>query len=83
MRRGRDARWNTAFGSFVRGFTVGRLCTEFRARGYSVTRAAVSNWIAGRNTPSPEHAGTIETVSGGSVRLQDVYRHRHEMRGAR
>lgn len=73
-------RWRTRFGSWVRAYTVPRLTRDLVDLGQPITQKAVYEWLAGRVAPHPDRAMAITRISGGRVSLQDVYRHREEVR---
>lgn len=48
---------------------------EFRRRlawKAEVSGQTVSNWVCGRQRPSPEHARIIARESGGQIELEDL-----------
>jgi len=69
-----DRRWQTRFGSWVRGYTVHRLAGDLR-----LTDKSVYDWVSGRFVPHPSHAIGIVQLAGGAISLEDVYRHRAEV----
>lgn len=75
-------RWRTHFGSWVRAYTVPRLTRELHDLGQPVTPNAVYGWLAGRIAPHPERALAITRISSGVLSLQDIYRHREQVRAA-
>lgn len=70
-----EERWCTIFGQWIQDFGVDRVSTEIQ-----VSPNAVYEWVAGRTAPSPDRAQELVRLSGGSLSLEDVYRHRREVR---
>ena len=68
--------WSTAFGRWVRGFTVSKLVGQLELAGQGVTRHAVHAWVAGRAVPRYERVAAIVALSGGALSLADVYSQR-------
>jgi len=46
-----------------------------------VTPHAVYGWVAGQRQPRPDVAAILTGISGGAVRLEDVYAQRMKVRG--
>ena len=83
MRRAGDGRWRTRFGSWVGRYTVKRIAAEMAARGDPITVKACYGWLSGMTVPRAERAMAMVKISGGRIRLEDVFRHRLEVRHAR
>ncbi len=80
MRRASDGRWRTRFGSWAGKFTVRRIVEELTARDLPVDVRTVHHWIAGDIAPRPARAQALVEMSGWSLAMEDVYRHREEVR---
>lgn len=61
--------------------TVARITEELGARGFAVEEKSVYRWLAGTSVPRPDRAMTMVEISGGRLKLDDVYQHQREVRG--
>ena len=73
-------RYSTAFGSFASGFGVSRLAEALCRHGAPTAPTTVYGWLAGEKTPQPSRAIVIVAISGGAVKLEDVFAHRSLVR---
>jgi hypothetical protein len=80
MRR-RPERWETRFGGWVGHVTVRGVVRELTILGVPVTPKGVYGWLAGVTVPRAERAMAMVKISRGRIRLEDVYRHKLEVRG--
>lgn len=67
-------RYRTPFGRWVANYGVCRL-----ASAVDVAPTTVYGWLSGTKTPQPARAIAIVTVSGGAVKLEDVFAHRQQV----
>jgi hypothetical protein len=74
-------RWRGNFTSFVGSCTVAAFIHELGAAGEPIGKEAVYSWIAGRTAPRARVAAAIVRISDGKLTLDDLYGHRHEVRG--
>ena len=79
--RSEGRRWETKFGAWVSRFTVTRITSELSARGVGVQDKTVYSWVAATRFPRVDHAMALVEISGGRLKVDDVYRHRVEVRG--
>jgi len=80
MRR-EPQRWRTRFGRWIHQVGVREVTAHLRAAGHPVTPHAVYGWVAGQRQPRPDVAAILTGISGGAVRLEDVYAQRMKVRG--
>jgi len=81
MPRRSELRWQTRFGSWVHDFGVSNLVQELQRVGEPISQKGVYAWMSGDGRPNYERALVLTRISGGRVRLEDIARHRHEVRG--
>ena len=65
-------RYRTPLGGFV--LRMGGVHSF--ARAVDVAPTTVYNWLAGTRSPTPSRAMTIVQLSGGALRLEDVFAQR-------
>jgi len=70
-----NRRWKTRFGSWVKGYGARQLARDIgvAVHGMPLATTCVYQWVSGYHTPRPEHAQAIVRLSGGRVRLEDVF----------
>lgn len=73
-------RWRTAFGRWVGRVGVPQVVRHLHAERQTVTPTAVYQWLSGDRVPRPDRAAAMVRGSGGQISLDDVYRHREEIR---
>ena len=67
-------RWGTPFGRWVLNYPAERFALDI-----GVSQSAVYHWVAGRSSPRDELKERIVEMSGGSVSMNDILRHRREV----
>jgi len=73
-------RWNTRFARWVSGYGVTRLAATLATQGDPITPKAIYDWISGDGVPRPPRAMSLVRISHGTLTLEDVFRHRDEVR---
>ena len=82
MSQALSPRWETPFGRWVHDTGVSRIVAALgRDPDLSVTNHAVYDWVAGRHPPKPAHAMALVRMSHGRLTLEEIYQHRHQVRG--
>jgi hypothetical protein len=76
----RRSRWTTHFGSWIASVTVFKVQEALADTGHPVTEQAVYHWLAGTATPRTAHAVALVRMSEGRISLDDIVRHRTEVR---
>lgn len=68
--------WRTKFARFISTNTVRGIVRYLHTQRIPITKHAVYNWVSGFSTPSSPVARALTRMSGGSVTLEDMHRHR-------
>jgi hypothetical protein len=76
--RAQPRRWSTPFGRWIRRIGVREITSRLGAAGQPVTAQAVYGWVAGTRQPRPDLAAILAGMSGGAIRMEDVYSHRRK-----
>ena len=72
-------RWKTRFGRWVAGYGVSNIVRSLQPDTFlRVTPNAVYAWLSG-HAPHPNRARALVKISGGAIRLQDIYAQRNEV----